>query len=353
MNKEQWGWRSLFEEAMTPYRADGLTAGRVILEHKQMYRIMTEHGEMLAEVSGKLRFQAAGREDYPAVGDWVAAGVRPAEGRATIHAVLPRFSKFSRKVAGQVTEEQIVAVNVDTVFLVQALNQDFNVRRLERYLILAWESGANPVVILSKSDLCEDLADKLADIHHAAAGVPVHAVSALEGGGLGELAPYLRQGQTVALLGSSGVGKSTLINRLAGLQALATGSIREEDGRGRHTTTHRELLLLPEGGLLIDTPGMREIQLWDADSGLSAGFQDVEAAAAACRFQDCSHEREPGCAVRAALEDGALDAERYESYRKLQRELAYLARKEDVRLQQQEKAKWKAIHKQMRTVKPR
>ncbi|WP_438448647.1 ribosome small subunit-dependent GTPase A [Gorillibacterium sp. sgz5001074] len=353
MNLELWGWRSLFEASMAPYRTEGWTAGRVVLEHKHLYRVMTEHGELLAEISGKLRFQASGREDYPAVGDWVVVDARPSEGRATIHAILPRFSKFSRKVAGQVTEEQIVAVNVDTVFLVQALNQDFNVRRLERYLVLAWESGANPVVILSKADLCADLEEKLAEIHQTAVGVPVHAVSALEGEGLGELAAYVRPGQTVALLGSSGVGKSTLINRMAGQEVLATGDIREEDGRGRHTTTHRELLLLPEGGLLIDTPGMREIQLWEADSGLSAGFQDVEAAAEGCRFHNCSHEREPGCAVRAALEDGTLDADRYESYRKLQKELAFLARKEDVRLQQQEKAKWKAVNKQMRSVKPR
>jgi ribosome biogenesis GTPase / thiamine phosphate phosphatase len=350
---EQWGWRSSMETPMAAYRAEGLTSGRVALEHKHMYRVYTEQGEVLAEVSGKLRFQAVGREDFPAVGDWVAVSVRESEGRATIHGILPRFSKFSRKAAGNVTEEQIVAVNVDTVFLVQALNQDFNVRRLERYLILAWESGANPVIILSKADLCEDAPVKLAEVHAAAAGVPVHVVSALEGEGISELADYVRFGQTVALLGSSGVGKSTLINRLIGSDVQETGGIREDDGRGRHTTTHRELLQLPGGGLLIDTPGMRELQLWEADEGLSAGFRDVEAAAAACRFHDCSHGKEPGCAVRAALEDGSLDADRYQSYLKLQRELAYLARKEDVRLQLQEKAKWKQIHKQMKTVKPR
>lgn len=350
---KDWGWRPFFEAAMTPYLAEGCVPGRVVLEHKHIYRVVTAYGDMLAEVTGKLRFQASGREDFPAVGDWVAASVRPEEGRATIHGVLPRFSKFSRKAAGATTEEQIVAVNVDTVFLVQALNQDFNIRRLERYLILAWESGANPVVILSKADLCEDTEEKLSQVFGAAAGVPVHAVSAIDGTGIEAVKPYVRHGQTVALLGSSGVGKSTLINRLYGSEVQDTGGIREDDGRGRHTTTHRELLLLPEGGLLLDTPGMRELQLWDADEGISAGFRDVESLAGECRFHDCTHGKEPGCAIQAALRNGTLDEDRYQSYLKLQRELAYLARKEDVRLQLQEKAKWKQIHKQLRTIKPR
>lgn len=349
----QWGWRPLFDEDADIYRAQGCVPARVILEHKHMYRIVSENGEYLAEVTGKFRYQADGREDFPAVGDWVMANLRESDGRATIRGLLPRFSKFSRKVAGAVTEEQIVAVNVDTIFLVQALNQDFNLRRLERYLILAWESGANPVVILSKADLCEERDELMAQVHMVAAGVPVHAVSALDGIGLEELAPYIGKGKTVALMGSSGVGKSTLINRLIGHEAMDTGGIREDDGRGRHTTTHRELLLLPDGGLLLDTPGMRELQLWDADQGISTGFADVETLSGQCRFHNCSHNREPGCAVQAALQDGTLEEERYNSYLKLQKELAYLARKEDKQLQLQEKTKWKQIHKQMRTHKPR
>ncbi|WP_397334026.1 ribosome small subunit-dependent GTPase A [Paenibacillus sp. YN15] len=349
----QWGWRPLFDEEANICRAQGCVPARVILEHKHLYRIVSESGEFLAEVTGKFRYEADGREDFPAVGDWVMASLRESDGRATIRGLLPRFSKFSRKVAGAVTEEQIVAVNVDTIFLVQALNQDFNLRRLERYLILAWESGANPVVILSKADLCEDRDELLAQVHNVAAGVPVHAVSALDGIGLEELHPYIGQGKTVALMGSSGVGKSTLINRLIGREAMDTGGIREDDGRGRHTTTHRELLLLPDGGLLLDTPGMRELQLWDADQGISTGFADVETLSGQCRFHNCSHNREPGCAVQAALEDGTLEEERYNSYLKLQKELAYLARKEDRQLQLQEKSKWKQIHKQMRSHKPR
>lgn len=349
----QWGWRPFFDRAAEPYLEEGCSPARVILEHTHMYRIVAEQGDFLAEVTGKLRYQADGREDFPAVGDWVMAGIRVGEGRATIRGILPRFSKFSRKVAGAVTGEQIVAVNVDTVFLVQALNQDFNIRRLERYLILAWESGANPVIILSKADLCPDRDELLAEVHKVAAGVDIHAVSAVDGTGLEPLHAYVGTGRTVALLGSSGVGKSTLINRLLGQDIMDTGSIREDDGRGRHTTTHRELLLLPEGGLLLDTPGMRELQLWDADQGISTGFADVEDIAGQCRFHDCTHNGEPGCAVRTALEEGTLQEDRYNSYLKLQKELAWLARKEDKQLQQQEKAKWKQIHKQLRHHKPR
>ncbi|WP_235959068.1 ribosome small subunit-dependent GTPase A [Paenibacillus silvestris] len=349
MTKEELGWNLFFEKAFEPYLEEGYQAGRVSLEHKHMYRVQTESGEALAEVSGKMRHLAVHREDYPAVGDWVVVSVREEEQRATIHAVLPRKSKFSRKVAGQVTEEQIVATNVDTVFLVTALNLDFNVRRIERYLVLAWESGANPVIILSKADLCEDTEALAAEVAAVAVSVPIHIISSAVNRGLEELAAYVAPGQTVALLGSSGVGKSTLVNRIYGKEILVTGDIREGDDKGKHTTTHRELITLPGGGILIDTPGMRELQLWDASEGLSTSFQDIEEFAQQCYFQDCKHENEPKCAVKGALEDGTLPQERFNNYVKLQKELAYLARKEDKGLQAAEKAKWKKIHQSLKS----
>nr|WP_246066805.1 ribosome small subunit-dependent GTPase A [Paenibacillus koleovorans] len=342
------GWTPEREAAFGPQRVKGYIAGRVALEHKHMYRVYTEHGDLLAEVSGKLRHEALGRGDYPAVGDWVALAARVEEGRATIHEVLPRTSKFSRKAAGSAIEEQLVATNIDTVFLVTALNQDYNLRRLERYLTIAWESGAFPVVILSKADLSDDVEAAVREAEAVAIGVPVHAVSSLESVGLELLQPYLGPGKTVALLGSSGAGKSTLINRLYGRDILETGDIRHGDDRGKHTTTHRELVALPAGGLLIDTPGMRELQLWNAEEGMEVSFRDVESIAEQCRYPDCRHRSEPGCAVKAALDDGTLESSRYDNYVKLQKELAYLARKEDRTLAAAEKDKWKKIHKEMK-----
>ncbi|SDM88441.1 ribosome biogenesis GTPase [Paenibacillus sp. yr247] len=349
MIKADLGWNSFFEKAFEPYLNEGYRTGRVSLEHKHMYRVQTEAGEALAEVSGKMRHLALRREDYPAVGDWVVLSIREEEQRATIHAVLPRKSKFSRKVAGQVTEEQIVATNVDTVFLVNALNLDFNVRRIERYLVLAWESGANPVIVLSKADLCDDPEALAAEVAAVAVGVPIHIISSAANRGLEELAAYISQGQTVALLGSSGVGKSTLVNHIYGMDILDTGDIREGDDRGKHTTTHRELITLPGGGILIDTPGMRELQLWDASEGLSTSFQDIEELAKMCFFQDCKHGDEPKCAVKGALDERVLALDRFQSYVKLQKELAYLARKEDKGLQAAEKAKWKKIHQALKS----
>nr|WP_234340316.1 ribosome small subunit-dependent GTPase A [Gorillibacterium timonense] len=323
-----WGWSLKWAEAFEPYAALGYVPGRVTAEHKQLYTVQTERGELLAEVTGKFRFAASERQDYPAVGDWLALAPRYEEGRATIHAILPRRSKFSRKNAGFTTDEQIAAVNVDTVLLVAALNHDFNLRRLERYLIPAWESGAQPVIVLSKADLCPDPSLYLAETEGVAPGVPVHAVSVVTGVGMDQLAPYLGAGQTLTLLGSSGAGKSSLTNYLAGSDIMATQAIREDDSRGRHTTTHRELIQLEGGAMMIDTPGMRELQLWAAEDGLGEAFADVEELAEACRFGDCTHRKEPGCAVRAALQAGTLDESRYENYRKLQAELAFVARKE-------------------------
>ncbi|SDN31384.1 ribosome biogenesis GTPase [Fictibacillus solisalsi] len=343
MNLKQLGWESFFENHFTDYDQEQFTVGRVALEYKRMYRLFTEHGELLAEITGKLRHSATERQDYPAVGDWVVISARPEEQKASIHAILPRKSKFSRKAAGVTTEEQIVAANIDTVFLVNALNTDFNLRRMERYLLMAWESGANPVIVLSKSDLCENVSQKLMEVESIAMGVPVHAISAENGEGLDQLSAYLEWGQTVALLGSSGAGKSTLTNALFGEKKQEVKTIREDDDKGRHTTTHRELVLLQGGGVVVDTPGMRELQLWEADEGVSQSFSDVAALAANCRFRDCQHTTEPGCAVQEAISDGTLDQERYNSYVKLQKELAFLARKEDQRLALAEKNKWKKI----------
>jgi ribosome biogenesis GTPase len=340
------GWNEHFEQ----HRPEGeLVLGRVAVEHRGAYAVYTDAGEAWAELAGKLRYEAAGRGELPAVGDWVAMQPRP-EGRATIHAVLPRRTKISRKVNLSETEEQVLAANVDTIFLVSSLNRDLNARRIERYLATAWESGAEPAIVLNKADLCpmEERAELIAGVEAVAFGVPVHTVSAVTGEGLDEVSPYFGPGRTVVLLGSSGVGKSTLINRVLGVERLETREIRAGDGRGRHTTTHRELIVMPGGGLVIDTPGLRELQLWESSDGLGETFQDVTQLAAECRFADCVHETEPGCAVREAIRSGALPAERLESYRKLQRELARLERRRDGRLQSLERKKWRQFSKQQR-----
>ena len=341
MHLSELGWNPRLEVGFQQYRSEGLVPARVAREDREHYLVYTEAGELVAQISGKFRFAATGRADFPAVGDWVAI-----EGE-TIHAVLPRASKFSRKVAGVKTEEQIVAANIDTLFIVCGLDGDFNPRRVERYLAPAWDSGATPVIVLNKADVCDDVAALIAEVELIAAGIAVHPVSALDAE-VDALRPYCVLGNTVALIGSSGVGKSTLINALLGEDRQNTGDVSEHQDRGRHTTTQRELIVLPTGGLLIDNPGMRELQLWSDKTGLDETFADITQFAALCRFRDCRHEAEPGCAVQAALLDGTLDGERYRSYLKLKRELLYLARKQDQRIRAAEHARWKSIARQNR-----
>ena len=341
------GWTPALAEAFSAASTGRSIPGRVGLEHTHIYRVFTADGELLARVSGRLRHRASSRADFPVVGDWVV--VEPAEqgGDARIHAVLPRTSRFSRRAAGDPTEEQVVAANVDTVFLVGGLDHDFNPRRLERYLLVAAESGATPVIVLNKADLMAteaDLQGHVDAVRALAPDVAVHAVSCRQPDTTEPLRDYLGFGKTGALLGSSGVGKSTIVNRLIGEDLLRTRDVRESDSRGRHTSTHRQLVLLPGGGLLIDTPGMRELQLWDA-GGLAGTFTDIAALAEDCRFRDCGHRGEPGCAVAAAVQSGELSADRLASFQKLAAEQAHAEREQDQRAQIEQRRKSKVASK--------
>jgi ribosome biogenesis GTPase len=336
------GWNEELTGLFERLAADGDIAGRVSIQHRGAYDVLTELGELRCEVPGRLVHDAATTADLPVVGDWVVVSPRPDDGTGTITALLPRTTKFSRKTAWQATEEQVLAANVDIAFLVASMNEDLSLRRLERYLILAWESGARPIIVLTKADLHPAPAAAVAEVETIAGGVPVHAISSVTGIGLDQVTAVLTPGLTAVLLGSSGVGKSTLVNTLAGEELLATQEIRG-DGKGRHTTTRRELIQLPSGALIIDTPGIRELQLWIADDGIDEAFDDVTGLFADCRFSDCAHDTEPGCAVRAALEDGTLSRERWDSYLKLQAELEDLERKLDKRAASEARKKWKAL----------
>ncbi|URN96290.1 MAG: ribosome small subunit-dependent GTPase A [Candidatus Pristimantibacillus lignocellulolyticus] len=343
MKLEDLGWNPYFENQIAEKNYSRNQLGRVVAEYKHLYKVHSEDGEYLAEVTGKLRHQATNRAMFPAVGDWVVVRELVGESKKLIQEILPRHSKFSRKVAGGVTEEQIVAANVDTLFLVNALNHDFNVRRIERALILAWEGGAQPVIILSKGDLCDDIASKISEVESVALGVPTHVITAIEEDGCEAVRQYIQPGKTIALIGSSGVGKSTLINRILGEEIQRVNEVREGDDRGKHTTTHRQLLLIPEGGIIMDTPGMRELQLWDADDGVTSTFEDVDNLIAQCRFNDCNHNNEPGCAINAALSSGELAQSRYNNYLKMNRELAYINSKASDNLKHVQKSKGKQI----------
>jgi ribosome biogenesis GTPase / thiamine phosphate phosphatase len=327
VNLQELGWSPFFAAAFERLAEPGCRPARVAVQIiSGKYLLYCDEGEVQGEVAGRLQYLASGPQDLPAVGDWVVTRTVPSERRAVIVDLLPRRSKFSRRAAGKRAEEQVVAANVDVVFLVQALDSTLNLRRLERYLVVASDSGARPVVLLNKSDLCQNLADVRTEVERVAAGAPVHILAARRGEGVEAINGYLPEGVTGAVLGSSGVGKSTIINRLLGSDRLPTQEVREFDDRGRHTTTRRELVILPGRGLLIDTPGIRELQLLGGTEGLEAAFEDVEGLVLECRFRDCRHEEEPGCAVRQALVDGRLPLERFASYQKLLREIAFLER---------------------------
>jgi ribosome biogenesis GTPase / thiamine phosphate phosphatase len=329
------GWNDELEAAFTTYAARGFEPARIVAEHRGGYLVRGERDERLAHPRGKLRDDEL-TGGMPAVGDWVAVCDAPGD-RAAIEAVLPRRTKVSRKTPWLKSEEHVLVANVDLVLLVTGLDEDFNPRRLERYLTAAWDSGADPVVVLTKLDLCDDVG-KIVEAEHIAIGVPVLTVSNVTGEGVDELKALLRPRQTLVLLGSSGVGKSTLVNRLAGRRLMPTGDLRR-DGRGRHTTRHRQLLVLPGGALLVDTPGLRELQVWEGD--LDSAFADVAELAAQCRFNDCAHDSEPDCAVREALANGSLDPGRWANYLKLQRELRALEARRSSRVHRELKRRWR------------
>jgi ribosome biogenesis GTPase len=333
------GWDAAFAKAFEDGwgAQDDVHPARIVIEFNYIYRVAMDAGEIDATRAGRLQHRASSRSELPAVGDWVVVRKRETEARGAIVAVLPRRSWFSRRMAGNVTDEQVVAANVDTVFIVMGLDADFNLRRLERYLLLARESGAAPVVLLTKADLCADVPAHVAEVTALAGDLPIHVLSPKFNEGVDQVAAYLTPGRTGALLGSSGVGKSTIINRLIGEDVQKTREVREADQRGRHTTTHRELVTLPKGGLIIDTPGMRELQLWDVNDAVRETFDDIEALAADCHFTDCRHRNEPRCAVKAAVAEGRVPGERLESYLKLQDELAGLARQQEEKAMLEEK----------------
>jgi len=343
-----WGWNSCFEAFWRGEDRKNALPARVVAQQRRFWRVAGDFGECWAEASGKLRLAADEGADWPAVGDWVVVEPRGRKSTALMQEVLPRRSKFVRKSPGKKMEEQVIAANVETALLVSSLDGECNPRRLERYLAQCWESGARPVIVLNKADACEEARGKAAEMERSAIGTALCVVSAKTGEGFGELEEFLTPGHTLVLLGSSGVGKSTIANRLLGQNVQEVQPVRESDSKGRHTTTARQLFALPGGALLMDTPGLREMQLWDADGGVAQIFSDVVELAAKCRFGNCQHGTEPGCAVQAALEAGTLDRARLENQKKLLREQEFLRRKIDPEARLEHKQQWKQIHRAAR-----
>ena len=347
---EQYGWSDTLRQAFGPHERAGHVAGRIIVQQREAHTVVTDRGNLSARLSGRMRHEAR-EAGHPVAGDWVAVSANAGDGTATIHAILPRRTAFVRRAADSMQTLQVIAANIDVVFIVTSMNADLNPRRLERFLAAAWQSGAQPVVVLTKADLCEQPEAKAAEIAALVAGCPVLVVSVRQGQGMAGLMEHIAPGETCVLIGSSGVGKSTLVNALLGEERMATQDIRAADARGRHTTTNRQLVLLPGGGLILDTPGIREVGLIDADEGLSTVFEDIEHLAQHCRFRDCGHDSEPGCAIRGALDEGRLDAERWAHFQKLSGELAALGLTKDRIAQETERRRSASLQKAYRATK--
>ena len=358
MNLEDLGWDDYFKTQLENHEIkNGMQPARISQEHKGLYTLIDAEGEYLAEISGRMRYTAVNSNDFPAVGDWVLARIYRNEDTAIIHSLLNRKNSLSRKaVSGQKseqgkTQEQILAANIDTVFLVNGLDSDFSLRRIERYMTSIYQNGMSPVIILNKTDLVNNPEDYISQAETIAFGVPVIPVCGLNSSGIDDLKRYINPGNTIVFLGSSGVGKSTIINRLFGMERQRVNSVRESDQKGRHTTTTRELMILPDGGIVIDTPGMREFQPWKSEEDTAGAFEDIEAIAIKCRFKNCRHESEPGCAVQEALGKGDLDSGRYKNYNRMKREARYLETRMDGNAQMAEKKRWKSLSKRQKQFK--
>lgn len=351
MELKKIGFNAFFQKHFEECLFENFSIGRICAEYKENYKLFSELGELNAIIAGKFRNNCERREDFPAIGDWVLFNYIKNGNKAVIQEILPRKSKFSRKVAGKETQEQIIASNVDFTFIVCALNYDFNLRRIERYLSLVWQSGAIPVIILTKSDLCNNVEEAITEVKNVALGVDIHAISNFSPEGIEVLQKYFSDNKTIVLLGSSGVGKSSLINNLAKEEIMNVNVLRKNIEKGRHTTTHKQMIILPNGGLIIDTPGIRELQLWDAEDGINKAFSDIEELSKSCKFSNCTHTNEPDCAVQKAIFNGFLEENRLGNFLKIQKEHKYLTSRHTQSAAKIEKDKWKSIHKRIKNLK--